>query len=117
MAFISESTGQSVAATTETVVYNGSSNTGVPNNSGAVLIGLIASNIGSTSANVSFYKRVNSSSSASDNIYIIKSAPVPVGSTLEVVAAKVVLNQYDRIFITVDVSNTIQATASVLENS
>lgn len=117
MAFISESTGQSVAANTETIVYDGTAAGGVPNATGAVLIGLYASNIGSVTANVDFYKRINSSSSASDNIYIIRNAPVPVGSTLEVVSAKIVLNQTDTIYMNTDQANTIQATASLLENS
>lgn len=117
MAFISESTGQSVAANTETVVYDGAAAGGVPNATGAVLVGLYASNIGSTTANVDFYKRIGTSTNASDNIYIIRNAPVPVGSTLEVVSAKIVLNQTDKIYINTNQANTIQATASLLENS
>ena len=117
MSFISESTGVTVAANTETVVYDGTASGGVPNATGAVLIGLYASNIGSVTANVDMYKRVSASSSASDNIYIIRNAPVPVGSTLEVVSAKIVLNQTDKINISTDQANTIQATASLLENS
>ncbi len=116
MAFKSESTDTTVAASTETVVYDGAGS-GVPNATGAVLIGLCAANIGTVSVTVDLYKRLGTSSNATDNIYIVKNVPIPAGSSLEAVSAKVVLNQTDKIYVNADVANTVQVTASVLENS
>ena len=115
MAFKSESTNTTVAASTETVVYDGAGS-GVPNATGAVLIGLCAANIGTVSVTVDLYKRLGTSSNVTDNIYIVKNVPIPAGSSLEAVSAKVVLNQYDKIYVNADVANTVQVTASVLEN-
>jgi len=118
MAFVSESSGISVAADTKTVIYDGSG-TGAPLN-GAVVIGLFASNIGASTANVSIYKRLSTSANtgfnSADNVFIVKNAPVPVGSTLDCLPSKIVLNQYDEIYVYASVSNTIQVTASLLEN-
>lgn len=120
MAFKSESTGQSVAASTETVVYDGAGS-GVPNATGAVLIGLCAANIGTVTVTVDLYKRVGTSSAtglaSADNIFIVKNVPIPAGSSLEAVSAKVVLNQTDKIYVNASVANTVQVTASILENS
>ena len=116
MAFKSESTNTTVAASTETVVYDGAGS-GVPNATGAVLIGLCAANIGTVSVTVDLYKRLGTSSNATDNIYIVKNVPIPAGSSLEAISAKVVLNHYDKIYVNADVANTVQVTASVLENS
>ena len=113
--FKSQNTSQTIAASTETVVYNGAG-TGVPKAAGAVLIGLHASNIGTVTSKVDIYFRENSSSSASDNVYIIRNADVPVGSTLDALPSKIVLNQSDKIYMQSSVANTIQVTASVLEN-
>lgn len=117
MSFISESTGVTVAANTETIVYDGTASGGVPNATGAVLIGLCAANIGTVSVTVDLYKRLGTSSNATDNIYIVKNVPIPAGSSLEAVSAKVVLNQTDKIYVNASVANTVQVTASLLENS
>ena len=113
--FKSQNTSQTIAASTETAVYTGAG-TGVPNAAGAVLIGLHASNIGSVTAKVDIYFRENSSSAATDNVYIVRNADVPAGSTLNALPSKIVLNQSDKIYMQSSVANTIQVTASVLEN-
>ena len=117
MAFISESTNLAVPANTETIVYDGTANGGVPAASGAVLIGLHAANIGTVTSNVDLYKRTSSGTLGTDDIYIVKGAQVPVGSSLDALPSKLVLNQTDKIFCKATVANTIQVTASLLENS
>ena len=113
--FKSQNTTQTVSANTETAVYTGAG-TGVPNATGAVLIGLHAANIGNVTAKVDIYFRDNASSAATDNVYIIRNADVPAGSTLNALPSKIVLNYQDKIYMQATVANTIQVTASVLEN-
>ena len=52
-----------------------------------------------------------------DNIYLIKSAPVPVGSTLVVVGGeqKVVLNASDVLKVTSNISSSADVALSILE--
>ena len=118
MAFVSQATGLTIAADTETTVYDGTANNsgaGAPDN-GAVLIGLVAANIGSSTSNVQIYKRTSAGSAGTDDIYIVKNAPVPVGSSLDSLPGKVVLNNTDKIYMKTSVANAIQVTASLLEN-
>lgn len=118
MAFVSQATGLTIAADTETTVYDATANNsgaGAPTN-GAVLIGLVATNIGSSTSNVQIYKRTSAGSAGTDDIYIVKNAPVPVGSSLDALPGKVVLNNTDKIYMKTSVANAIQVTASLLEN-
>ena len=118
MAFVSQASGLTVSADTETTVYDATANNsggGAPAN-GAVLIGLVAANIGSSTSNVQIYKRTAAGSAGTDDIYIIKNAPVPAGSSLDALPGKVVLNSTDKIYMKTSVANTIQVTASLLEN-
>ena len=118
MAFVSQATGLTIAADTETTVYDATKNNsglGAPLD-GAVLIGLVAANIGSSTSNVQIYKRTSAGSAGTDDIYIVKNAPVPVGSSLDALPGKVVLNNTDKIYMKTSVANAIQVTASLLEN-
>ena len=118
MAFISQSSGLTVSANTETTVYDAAannSNGGAPAN-GAILIGLVAANIGSSTSNVQIYKRTAAGSAGTDDVFIVKDAPIPVGSSLDALPGKVVLNFTDKIYMKTSVANTIQVTASLLEN-
>lgn len=118
MSFISQSSGLTVSANTETTVYDGTANNsgnGAPAN-GAVLIGLVATNIGSSSSDVTIYKRLASGSAGTDEIYLIKDAPLGLGSALDALAGKIVLNPTDKIYMQCTVANTVQVTASLLEN-
>jgi phosphatidylserine synthase len=118
MAFISQSSGLTVAADTETIVYDGTTNNsglGAPTN-GAVMIGLVAANIGNATSNVQIYKRTTAGSAGTDDIYIVKNVPVPEGSSLDALPSKIVLNSTDKIYMKTSVANAIQVTASLLEN-
>jgi len=114
MAFVSQSSGLTISADTETVVYDGTANNsgnGAPAN-GAVVIGVFASNIGTETSNVQFYVRKNSET----NRFIIKDAPIPVGSTLDSLPGKIVLNAGDKIYMKSSVADTLQGIVSLLEN-
>ena len=118
MAFISQSSGLLVSANTETTVYDATANNsglGTPS-AGAILIGLVAANIGSSNANVQIYIRASAGVAGTDDIFIIKNAPIPVGSSLDALPNKVVLKFTDKIYMKTSVANTIQVTASLLEN-
>lgn len=118
MAFVSQSSGLTVSANTETTVYDGTANNsgnGTPA-SGAVIIGLVATNIGLASSDVSIYKRLSAGTAGTDDVYIVKDVPVGLGSSLDALPAKIVLNPTDKVFMQCTVANTIQVTASLLEN-
>ena len=118
MAFIAQATSTTVASNTETVVYDGTTNNsgnGAPT-AGAVLIGLVAANIGSQYATVTIYKRSYLNSAGTGEVYTIKDAPLPIGSSLDALPAKMILNPGEIIYMKASVANTVQVTASLLEN-
>lgn len=115
MAFKSSSTPTTgVNATTETTVYNGTGS-GAPA-AGAVVIGLVATNIGSVSANIDIYKRPYGNTFGTGDVYIVKGVVVPVGSSLDALPNKLVLNSGDNLYMQTSVANAIQVTVSLLEN-
>jgi hypothetical protein len=98
------------------------SSTAVGNNSGspttlqsavsgeAVIIGLVVANVSTSTDNITVL--INN---GSNNFHLIKSAPVPVGSTLSVLDGKVVLGSGDSVKCYAGTSATaLEATISVL---
>ena len=76
----------------------------------AVIIGLVVANVSSSTDNITVL--INN---GSDNFHLIKSAPVPVGSTLSVLDGKVVLGSGDSVKVYAGTSATaLEATISVL---
>ena len=75
-----------------------------------VVIGLVVANVSSSTDNITVL--INN---GSDNFHLIKSAPVPVGSTLSVLDGKVVLGSGDSVKVYAGASATaLEATISVL---
>ena len=75
-----------------------------------VVIGLVVANVSSSTDNITVL--INN---GSDNFHLIKSAPVPVGSTLSVLDGKVVLGSGDSVKVYAGTSATaLEATISVL---
>lgn len=72
----------------------------------ALIIGLVLANKGSSSetADVDI-----------DGTYVVKNAPIPVGSTLSVLDGKMVVQQNEVITVTASANNAIDATISILE--
>ena len=76
----------------------------------AVIIGLVVANVSTSTDNITVL--INNSS---NNFHLIKSAPVPVGSTLSVLDGKVVLGSGDSVKVYAGTSATaLEATISVL---
>ena len=77
-----------------------------PVNTTALIIGLVLANKGNAAetADVDI-----------DGTYIVKNAPIPIGSTLSVLDGKVVVQQNEVVTITASSNNVIDATVSVLE--
>ena len=77
-----------------------------PVNTTALIIGLVLANKGNAAetADVDI-----------DGTYIVKNAPIPIGSTLSVLDGKVVVQQNEVVTITSSSNNVIDATVSVLE--
>ena len=77
-----------------------------PVNTTALIIGLVLANKGNAAetADVDI-----------DGTYIVKNAPIPIGSTLSVLDGKVVVQQNEVVTITASSNNVIDPTVSVLE--
>lgn len=76
----------------------------------AVIIGLVVANVSTSTENITVL--INN---GSNNFHLIKSAPVPVGSTLSVLDGKVVLGTGDSVKCYAGTSATaLEATISVL---
>ena len=102
-------TSVSTTAGSPTDVYT--ANNGSACNS--ILIELDISNTGTSAVQVTVLIR---DSSANASFHIIKSAPLPVGSSLKVVSGqKVVLNGNDKVQVYAS-ANTVDVVASILED-
>tara|TARA_B100000029_G_C16843984_1_gene692885 strand:- start:79 stop:429 length:351 start_codon:yes stop_codon:yes gene_type:complete len=89
----------------------------VPSNTTTVVLGLMLCNVDSSQRTVDV-QIVSDTSDTETNatVYAVKDAPVPAGSTLEVMAGnKVVLQTTDVLKIDCDVAAKIDATLSIME--
>ena len=84
-----------------------------PSATETTIIGLNLANIVSSAVQVSVQLENNDG----DNIYLIKDAPVPIGSSLVVVGGdqKVVMNASDVLKVTSDTASSIDVALSILE--
>jgi hypothetical protein len=84
-----------------------------PSSTETTIIGLTVANIVSSQIEVD----VQVENSDGDNIYLIKAAPVPVGSSLVVVGGeqKVVLNASDVLKVTSNTASSADVALSILE--
>jgi len=84
-----------------------------PSSTETTIIGLSIANITSSSINVNVQLENNDG----DNIYLVKAAPVPVGSSLVVVGGdqKVVMEASDVIKVTSNAASSADVALSILE--
>ena len=79
-----------------------------------ILISAIASNKTSTSVDVDLYIDKNTG----DDVYLIKNAPVPAGSALELISGnKIILESSDKLQARCGTSTAIDLTVSYLEQT
>jgi len=79
-----------------------------------IILSVLASNKTGTSADVDIYINKNSG----DDVYLIKDAPVPVGSTLEIISGnKVILEPSDKLQARSGTATAIDLTVSYLEQT
>jgi hypothetical protein len=90
------------ATTTGAVVYT------IPASTTSVLLGLNLANKGTTGVDVSVQL---------GSVYIIKDAPVPVGSALSVLDGKIIGEATETITVTASANSAIDAIISVMEQS
>lgn len=85
----------------------------VPNNTQTTAIGLSIANVSNSHITVSAF--LNETGNA--NTFIIRNAPVPVGSTLVIVGGdqKVVLKTGDSIYLQSSIASSVDAVMSILE--
>jgi hypothetical protein len=92
---------------TATVVTAGSTAT-------LIILSIMAANKTSTSANVDVYL----DRSTGDDVYLIRNAPVPAGSTLELILGnKVILQSSDKLQARADTATALDITVSYLEQT
>ena len=89
----------------------------VPSSTTSVIIGLTISNIkGQSITTDAQIVTASSSGENADDVYIIKDAPLPAGSSLEVMAGnKIVLQTTDKIQVKGSVADAVDATLSIME--
>ena len=89
----------------------------VPSSTTTIVLGLMLCNVHTSQVLVDVHIESNTSDNESNsNVHAIKDAPIPAGSTLEVMAGnKVVLQTTDVLKIDCDVAAKIDATLSIME--
>ena len=89
----------------------------VPSSTTTIVLGLRLCNVDTSQRLVDVHIESNTSDNESNsNVHAIKDAPIPAGSTLEVMAGnKVVLQTTDVLKIDCDVAAKIDATLSIME--
>ena len=89
----------------------------VPGSTTAVVLGLMLCNVDTSQRLVDVHIESDTSDTETNaNVHAIKDAPIPAGSTLEVMAGnKVVLQATDVLKIDCDVAAKIDATLSIME--
>lgn len=79
-----------------------------------IVLSVMASNKTSTSANVDVYLDRNTG----DDVYLIRNAPVPAGSTLELITGnKIILQSSDKLQARADIGTALDITVSYLEQT
>ena len=89
----------------------------VPSSTTTIVLGLMLCNVDTSQRLVDVHIESNTSDNESNsNVHAIKDAPIPAGSTLQVMAGnKVVLQETDVLKIDCDVAAKIDATLSIME--
>ena len=89
----------------------------VPGSTTAIVLGLMLCNVHTSQVTVDVHIGSDTSDTETNsNVHAIKDAPIPVGSTLEVMSGnKVVLQATDVLKIDCDVAAKIDATLSIME--
>jgi len=89
----------------------------VPGSTTTIVLGLMLCNIDTSQRLVDVHIESDTSDTETNsNVHAIKDAPIPAGSTLEVMAGnKVVLQTTDVLKIDCDVAGKIDATLSIME--
>ena len=89
----------------------------VPSSTTTVVLGLMLCNVDTSQRLVDVHIESDTSDTETNsNVHAIKDAPIPAGSTLEVMAGnKVVLQATDVLKIDSDVAGKIDATLSIME--
>jgi len=79
-----------------------------------IVLSVMASNKTGTSANVDLYLDRNTG----DDVYLIKNAPVPAGSTLELISGnKIIMQSSDKLQARADTATALDLTVSYLEQT
>ncbi len=89
----------------------------VPSSTTTIVLGLMLCNVHTSQVLVDVHIESDTSDTETNsNVHAIKDAPIPAGSTLEVMAGnKVVLQATDVLKIDCDVAGKIDATLSIME--
>ena len=86
----------------------------VPGSTTSVVLGLVLANVHTSQVNASV--KLVSSTGTNQTTFLVKNAPIPVGSSLELLGGnKVVVEATDKIQIDCSVSGMIDATLSIME--
>lgn len=88
--------------------------TSVGSTATVILLSVLVSNTGSSSANVDIYLVTNTG----DDVYLVRNAPVPAGSSLELISgSKVILESLDVLRARSSAATTLDISVSYLEQT
>ena len=79
-----------------------------------IILSILVSNKTGTSANADVYLDRNTG----DDVYLVRNAPVPAGSTLEIISGnKVILQSSDKLQVRADTASALDVVVSYLEQT
>ena len=99
---------------TDAVTHTNANVTTAGGSATLVLLSVLVSNKGGTSADVDVYLVTASG----DDVYLVRNAPVPAGSSLELISgSKVIMESSDILRIRADTASALDASVSYLEQT
>ena len=99
---------------TDAVTHTNANVTPAGGSATLVLLSVLVSNKGGTSADVDVYLVTASG----DDVYLVRNAPVPAGSSLELISgSKVIMESSDILRIRADTASALDASVSYLEQT
>ena len=104
--------GGAVGANTNMTIYT------VPSSTTTVVIGCTVAN--TTASSITIDAQIVTASSSGENaddVYIGKDLPVPSGSSLDILAGKIVMETGDLLRLQSDTANSIQTALSIMEQT
>ena len=89
----------------------------VDSNSDDAIVGIRMANVATSQINVSCFVRTAAAGGSDLDVYLIKNAPIPVGSSLELIdgGSKIILQSGDQLFVNSDTDASLNCYVSFVD--